>query len=196
MMLKQPSPNRALTRTEMKDLVTFHGGPAAVRQLLLQQESHRFSVFTNVRLGGLLRRSRVDLIEELLQKEFRVDDKTIQVLLDSAVRMTNSPQCHSIKLVIATPKALGLKDGGFLSDIYKAAATQGLVLCPDDTALELIRQHDKGWTKERHIIIASKPIKICSLYHLFAANALKLWTVTGDLGHHFEPNQKFLFRIL
>lgn len=158
----------------------------------------RWPIFLEVVVGGVAWCTREDLIGRLKNRDRLRNTEAEQV--EKAIRcpgfkITTGRQ--DLKLALATPKELGLHDGGFLRDIYKKAAGFDLVLLPVDTGPLTILQVHTNWTKHGSIVIASEPVVIeDGRKLLFDVSNSRLRVLTGESDHYWGPTQPFLFRRL
>lgn len=178
-----------LTPLEMEQLVCAVGGPAAARHLI-----SGLTQYVEMMIGGAAYRPKSTCLNTLRDKGFIKDEVTAAVLESPAYDLTKL--ATHLKLVMLTPAALGLPDGGFYGDIVAASKTLRLSTCPEDTAACMMQQMSKPWSKYGAVVIATAPIVHHRVAHLFQITEGRLMVVPGDSGHHWGPTTRFLFRKL
>lgn len=186
-----------LSDQEKNDLVEAVGGPEAARSLIRGSKRiiDRFPLYTEVAVGQGKTKSTKDCILQLANKGYLQDETIRKILLSPSYISSNSRQ--DLKLALVSGEELGLRDGGFLSEIYAVARSRELEPCPPDTAIAIMLQRAVVWPSVRNsFLVASNPIAYEETQYLFSVSDRRLRAVPADAGHHWDAFQPFLFRRL
>jgi hypothetical protein len=155
-------------------------------------------VYIEVVVGGVAWCTKKKMIDHLKHRGLikETDASQIEeVIRCSRFEITKIRQ--DLKLALATPKEVGLSQGGFLEDIYRKAKGFDLALLPIDTGPQTILQAHSYWTKHSSIVVATEPVILKDgRKFVFDLSNLRLRVLTGEPGHYYGPTQPFLFRRL
>ncbi len=157
----------------------------------------RCPVFTEIVLGGIAYRTKEKMIYFLTNRGLiKPNDAELveKIIHSGAFQLTLRREDH--KLGLATPKDLGLPQGGTLKEIYKKAAGKDLVLTLPDAGLQTMLQVHSSWTRHDSILMASELIALNGEEYLFEVSSSHVRAVKVDPKQIIGADQHFLFRRL
>ncbi len=168
-------------------------GPWTIRERE-RKAPDRWPVLIEVVLGGIAYRTKERMMDCLANRGLveAGDAKLVeQIIRDCHFEITRVRKDH--KLGLATPKELGLPQGGTLKEIYKKAAAKDLGLTLPDAGLQTMLQVRSSWTRHDSILMASELIALKDEAYLFEVSPFHVRAVKVDPKQTIGPDQYFLF---
>ncbi|WP_343691304.1 hypothetical protein [Chitinophaga sp.] len=89
-------------------------------------------------------------IAPISQKKYTLDPDAFDIIQKPAFKISKLPK--TIQLAITSLRSLGLPDGTCYNDIFAAAQSEGLQLCPAETGFQLLVQYMGQLYKETLVI--------------------------------------------